>query len=701
MSGAGPATPMTDYVGLLGPLDEWSGELSEGGLSQDKKAAARHLPAPRHGHTPDGYSWLAQRGAAQLLGCPARQYSPADLRTCVESLYDYWHGKLFTMRTQAMATAQLIQDELQFNVGDIPTQAGGNHLPQDSAFRETNAVLRPLTTGFTLYTYALEIKDAFDRLDTGTADEVASKEIEYIREVAGLMMEEVKLSLRLLWASGPGKHLVKLSLSVPWHESTNISRDIRLHLVKPLSDIAAENPFDARWAALCLDSSEAGPGRESPDFVRLLAFEQAAKGETFLGDKLPYALQMALGEWTMAVELLSELPPKPDRPIDPSGPKTMAVRLNVSRSAATQLCTAQPFVSSLCDYNAAMELSPQLWETLGTIQGIFAGELGLPPEAQQKLFPFMVDEQETPRWEPKDDKGVPLSSSQDHSSQVGKRKRPEFVVSQGDHRVWKDMMDHKQTEPVSPGEVFRVDRVHAIGGSFTRFAPPNNAGISWIMRLPMFDTWAGPGEFKIPLEGVAYNMEGSYGWTSDWFTTPEASDHLHRLMSRQADEMSTDRTKPRPLTLDELWVRWDKMIDEQWKENRLIMGQLGISSLPPDARECAILNNIMAGLKMLHQSGEGSTAEDKIYLCLLGMRASFPLEAIIFGMTAGSYKKAVHRFGYLTPQAHKALGMDGPARESYPFANARDRAEFFSITDSSLCGISIPRLQTTKPSWKT
>ncbi|WVQ95257.1 hypothetical protein IAU59_002352 [Kwoniella sp. CBS 9459] len=543
---------MTDYVNLVGPFPQWHDELRGGGSRTIKRPEGRYLSAPRHGHTPDGYSWPAQLGAAELLGCPSRQYSPSDMRTSIEGIFDYWNGKMWTLRKSPEACMQCIQDELQFNIKNIPLLPGSHAPPTDGAFVRTNAILRPLSTNLIAYIHATEIKDALDRLDNlgperfKKGGKEVEGEIELIRELAEKMVQETRMTLRLYWASGPGKDLVQLSLARPWQESTNISKDIQLHLVKPLEGIAKDSPFDATFAAFCLQPEERGNsgsyGRS--DLTHLLAFEQACELEKDLSEKYPFAIQMALGELTMALELLTELPPPPIILPEIRRPKTYAVRLNIAQSSAIQLCTDQTLTTVMCDRSTALDCAPILWQRLQEIIGEIAGEFGLPPELRDKLFPFYSDEELAARWQPQDEWGQALSENiatayedANGASASGKRKREPFVVGKEAYVLF-DAMLGDEPGSVELGKLIEAYRaigfiVDHSGGSFLRFAPPQNAGIPFILRIPVTGTWKTSVQWQVPIDGLGTNMKMSYGWSKEWFALKEgdtlgAGDHQER-----------------------------------------------------------------------------------------------------------------------------------------------------------------------------
>ncbi|WVF67686.1 hypothetical protein IAT40_002445 [Kwoniella sp. CBS 6097] len=523
---------MTDYVDLVGSFPQWHNELRQAGSSTVKRPQAKYLPAPRHGHTPDGYSWLAQLGAAELLGCPPRQYSPADMRTSIEGIFDYWNGKMFTLRQNPGACTQCIQDELEFNIKNIPLLPGAHVPPTDGAFVQTNAVLRPLSTNMTTYVHATEMKDALNRLDQMGAEQWkrggkdVEREIEFIRELAEKIVQETRLTLRLYWASGPGRDLVQLSLSRTWQESTNISKDIQLHLTKSLEDIATESLYDATFAAFCLQPEERGKSYGPSDFTRLLAFEQACRTEKDLPAEYPFAIQMALGELTMALELLSELPPPPLIHPDIRHPKTYAVRLNIAQSAAIQLCTDQTLTTVMTDPSTAPECAPILWQRLQEIVGEFAGEFGLPLDLRERLFPFFSDEEQEARWQPRDEWGQALSENmavpaEQRGGESGQRKGAQFVLGKQAYIFFTELME-EDAECVKPEELLKAYRslgfiCESLGGSFLRLVPPQNAGVPFIVRRPAPGTWQDPEGFEIPIVGMGEDMRLAYGWTKDWF----------------------------------------------------------------------------------------------------------------------------------------------------------------------------------------
>ncbi|WRT68745.1 uncharacterized protein IL334_005725 [Kwoniella shivajii] len=517
---------MTDYIKLVGSFPNWAKELRETKSSKLQRPQAVSLLPVSHGAISD-FSWLAQRGASELLGCPPPLYMMSGLRRSIEGIHDYWHGKMYTLLSQPQGMAQCIQDELEFNISNIPILPDGNHTPLDDDTKYTNAVLRVLITNFNCYVYAVEMKDAMDRIQAldleirQSGGREVGREIEWIRQLAGLLVEESKLSLRLFWASGPGKELVKMSLDKPVHESANITKDIRFLLNKPLDQVEVENAFDAAFAGFCLNPDERGIKYGDSEFTQMLAMEQAASLEDEnLYKKYSYAIQMATGEYGLALELQSELPPITSPSVEPHQPKTFLVRLNISQSASAQICTALPFVTAMCNRQYAIDNSIQLWETHKEIQGIFARDLKLPEDVIGKLFPCMSEPQDLARWIPENENGEPLDKGKGKSVEKGNRDK--FVVNRKEYRIWKKMFEGDD-EIVTTKEIRDLYRsigftVENLGGSYNRFAPPNNAGTPFIIRIPVYDTYHGEGPYPITLDPIGFNMKFTYGWDLDWFT---------------------------------------------------------------------------------------------------------------------------------------------------------------------------------------
>ncbi|OCF41112.1 hypothetical protein I317_05123 [Kwoniella heveanensis CBS 569] len=458
------------------------------------------------------------------------------MRTSIEGIFDYWNGKLLTLRQNPDACMQCIQDEIEFNIRNISLLPGAHGPPTDGAFVQTNAVLRPLSTNIITYVHATEMKDALDRLDSlGAAHwkrggKEVEGEIEFIRELAQRMIEETRMTLRLYWASGPGKELVQLSLARPWHESTNISKDIRLHLVKPLEEIAQDSLLDATFAAFCLQPEERGTSFGTTDFTRLLAFEQACKMEKDMRKKYPFAIQMALSELTMALELLSELPPPPLKLPDIRRPKTHAVRLNIAQSAVIRLGTDQTITTVMSHRSTAPECAPIMWQRLQEILGERAGELGLPPDLKDKLFPFFSDEDPGARWQPRDEWGQALSENLADSAKEGsgsgqKQTKPTFVVGTSTYNLFGEMFDDElmYVEPEKLAKAYREIGfiVDHLSGSFLRFEPPQNAAAPFIVRVPVAGTVKGPAQGKVFMGGMLMNMQFTYGWSKDRFALKE------------------------------------------------------------------------------------------------------------------------------------------------------------------------------------
>ncbi|KAK6911026.1 hypothetical protein I203_105061 [Kwoniella mangroviensis CBS 8507] len=523
---------MSKIVKAVGPFPAWVQELRRTGSATLSRNDTLRQPPPVHGSISDELSWLAHRGAAELLGLPSPSFRLSHVRTSVEAIYGYWHGKMSTVRGQPMAMAQCIQDEMEFNMTNIPILPSCDLGPLDDDSKYTYAVLRPLIADFNMYIYAVELQDALDRINAidptilkASAKE-SGAEIEWIRQLAGLMVEEARITLRLFWAAGPGKELVKMSLNKPWHESTNIAREMHIHLNKPLEEVEKDSPFDAAFAAVCLNPDERGTGYGTSELTNILALEQATLAETELKKKYPYAIQMVMGEYLMALELLHELPPPTSPSVEPHRPKTFAVRLNVSQSASTQICTALSFVRSMCVRSTAVENSPQLWETHREIQGIFARELKLPNELIDKLFPFMIDIPEPKRWKPVNDHNQPLEGSLENgkgTEKTGeKRKRETFQVKRKEYKLCKQMFSGDDIDVTLPelSGLFRSIGfiIEKIGGSFIRFAPPNNAGSPFIVRVPVHGTFYRDGEFPIALENIHHLVVDLFGWDLDWFT---------------------------------------------------------------------------------------------------------------------------------------------------------------------------------------
>ncbi|WVW85230.1 hypothetical protein I302_107268 [Kwoniella bestiolae CBS 10118] len=520
---------MTDYVKAVGSFPEWADELRTSGSKHLGRPEASKLPIPTHGQTSSDFSWLAQRGAAELLGLPAPQQRLSHVRTSIEAIHEYWHGKMSTIRNQPMAMGQCIQDEIEFNITNIPILPSCGLEPLDDDSKHTYAVLRPLIADFNMYIYAVELQDALDRINsldpsTFKAGGVeVGREIEWIRQLAGLMVEEAKITLRLFWAAGPGKELVKMSLDVPWHEATNIAREMHIHLNKPLEEVQKDSPFDAAFAAVCLDSDERGTGYGPSELTNILALEQATLTETELKKKYPYAIQMVMGEYLMALQLLTDLPPTSSPAIEPHRPKTFAVRLNVSQSTSTQICTALDFMRLMCVRSTAVDNSSTLWETHKEIQGIFGRELKLPNELIDKLLPFMSDIPEPTRWKPVNDYNEPLDDEVLVDGKVGeKRKRGRFQVNRKEYKLCERMFSGGEEDATIPelSSLFRSIGfiIERIGGSFIQFAPPNNASTPFIVRVPVGDTYHGEGDFPIALENINHTVTTLFGWDLDWFT---------------------------------------------------------------------------------------------------------------------------------------------------------------------------------------
>ncbi|WWD02013.1 hypothetical protein V865_000051 [Kwoniella europaea PYCC6329] len=533
---------MSEYVKVVGPFPDWVQELRGTGSSTLSRDDAQRLSPPAHEKISDEFSWLAQRGAAQLLGLASPSPRLSYVRTSIEAIYEYWHGKMSTVRGQPMAMAQCIQDEMEFNITNIPILPTCGLAPLDNDSKYTYAVLRPLIAYFNMYIYAVELQDALDRINAldpsiiKVGGKELGSEIEWIRQLAGLMVEEAKITLRLFWAAGSGKELVKMSLDKPWHESTNIAREIHLHLNKPLEEVEKDSPFDAAFAAVCLNPDERGTRHDSSEFTNILALEQATLAETELKKKYPYAIQMVMSEYLMALELLHELPPPISPSVEPHRPKTLAVRLNVSQSASTQICTALPFVRSMCVRSTAIENSSRLWETHRDIQGIFTREMKLPNELIDKLFPFMVDTPEPKRWKPVNDYNEPLevrSEDGKGKDRIGeKRKIETFQVDRTEYKLFKKMFSGEDIDVTLPelSGLFRSIGfiVEKIGGSFIRFAPPDNAGIPFIVRVPVKSTFHREGEFPIGLESIHHIVVNLFGWDLHWFTVKPEDGELKK-----------------------------------------------------------------------------------------------------------------------------------------------------------------------------
>ncbi|WWC90352.1 uncharacterized protein L201_005285 [Kwoniella dendrophila CBS 6074] len=523
---------MTDLTKIVGAFPDWAKELRQTGTQSISRSEAANIAVPTHDSVAGEVSWNSQRGAAELLGLSSPAYKLGHLLTVIESVQDYWHGKMYTLRADPGATAQFIQDELEFNLTNIPIHPSCSLPPLDADLRDTYAVLRPLITNFNCYIYALEMKEALDRIDALEPSTVKTgglemgKHIEWIRHLSKLLVEETKVSLRLLWAGGPGEDLVKLSLDKSWSESTNVSREMKLLLNKPLEEIELDNAFEAAFAGLALNPDERDNLYGDSLYTQMLAFEQAMLEEKDLGRRYPYSLQMCLGEYALAIELLSALPPPTSPAVEPYQPKTLAVRLNIAQSASTQICTALPFVKEMCNANSAFRNSPQLWESHREIRGIFAKELNLPQELISKLFPAMEDVQETARWRPIDEFNQPMKLIDGKWESVTDTDRSAdqsriFRLGKREYDVWKSIFRgiEFQLKANELRHLFKCNRfnVENVGGSFIRFTPPQNAGIPFIIRAPVTNRHNLENSFRMPSLSVGELVHVAYGWTMDWF----------------------------------------------------------------------------------------------------------------------------------------------------------------------------------------
>nr|XP_018261807.1 uncharacterized protein I303_06252 [Kwoniella dejecticola CBS 10117]OBR83965.1 hypothetical protein I303_06252 [Kwoniella dejecticola CBS 10117] len=512
---------MVDYVKALGPFPEWLNELRQ--IQQD----------PTEERKVGQWTYHAQRGASDLLAIPRSPFKLSDLRTSIECVHEYFSGKLATLKNAPPAMVQCVQDELEFNITNIPISPECKVPKLDGDSRYTYALLRPLTSNFNCYIYAAEMQDALNRIDAFGPETVRTggielgREIEYIRELAGLLLEKTRITIRLFWAAGPGKDLVTLSIDKPWHELTNLTKDFQLHLNSPLEEIEKSKLFDAAFAAVCLKPEESGPLYGDSVYTQLLAMDQAMSHESAsdIKRKYPYALQMAMGEYGLALELLDKLPPVTSPPVEPHRPKTLAVRLNIAQSTSTQICTSLPFVRSMCDRRTALESSVQLWETHDEIRGIFARELKIPNELIGNLFPCLNDTQpENIRWTPIDEYGNPLEGMIVEAEESGsKRKRGIFQVGEDEYATWKRLF-RRDGGNITQQEIVHLFQsvnfsVERLAGSFIRIAPPNNAGVPFIIRIPVTGTYSDDdAPYTIPLAALCDIVESNYGWSIDWFT---------------------------------------------------------------------------------------------------------------------------------------------------------------------------------------
>ncbi|WWD19378.1 hypothetical protein CI109_103838 [Kwoniella shandongensis] len=550
------------HIDILGSYPAWSRELRQSNAAHLTRSDGSNLRPVTRDKDLGRYSYLAHLGAAELLGAPPRPFSYVDLKNTIEAGYDYWSGKLFTIKNEPMAMSQLIQDEMEFHFSHVPpTFPSWDPLTSDRETFCLNIVVRVIHTNMNQYILWLEAKDAMDRIEKsgrlkdllrgedGSVPEAIRKELDFLGELADLMLFEAGLNRRLMYAGGPGKEYLKASLDKPFGVSQNLVHDLHFELTKSLEEIEKESPYDAAFAALCLRKEETGGSYSLGELAKQLAFEQACWEEPELKAKYPYAIQMVVGEHALAQSLLVALPPRRSSgsSSQPSGPKTMSVRLHIAQSAIANTVEVIPTPSDLCDRATAPVICRAFWEVMATCLTAISRQIELPEELLDKLLPFMSPNEDVPIWNPRSE--AELQGNADFGSgSAGKNQeieKPVFYVNRKEIKLWRKMFDTQggSTLMSKSEDVMQIFRsigfnVFSLGGSFVQLEPPSLAGPAWILRIPHPKT--SPEEtYFLPLPGVGQTLQGMYGWDMSWF-------------ARKKDEPVSSTGEGRDVDVDDL-----------------------------------------------------------------------------------------------------------------------------------------------------
>ncbi|KAK8854488.1 hypothetical protein IAR55_003226 [Kwoniella newhampshirensis] len=547
-----------DHIELVGPFPAWFQELGKSNEPHLSRPHASDIPAVSRNKLTGRYSYLAHLGARQILGLAHQPFSYVDLKNTVEAGFDYWSGKLFTIRNEPMAMSQLIQDEIEFHFSHVPpTFPSWSPLTGNRETFCANVIIRVLHTNLSQYIFWLEARDAINRIENlgvgerrreGGPSEEVEKEFAILRDLAITMEIEAKVNRRLMYAGGPGKDHLQASLAKPFGVSENLVNDLRFKMKKPLEEVGNDSPLDAAFALLCLNEEESGWTGNAGGCVKQMAFEQACWDESSLKDKYPYAIQMVIGEHALAQSLVEALPPRHSTSASSSQssvPRTLSVRLHIAQSALADALEVIPNQSRLCDRSSASSHCQAFWEAMEKCLTLNCRQMQLPEELVENLYPFMGASVEAPIWKPRSEAELDggdateaedaVSSNGAGSSRSGSSRNggeeekisdlasPVFYVNRKEIKLWRKVFDPQGgTTTVSKSDdVLQMFRslgfnVFSLGGSFVQLEPPDLAGPAWIMRIPHAKTL--PEEtYFLPLPSIGSALQGMYGWDISWF----------------------------------------------------------------------------------------------------------------------------------------------------------------------------------------
>ncbi|RSH85726.1 hypothetical protein EHS25_003867 [Saitozyma podzolica] len=541
-----------DFVARLGPFPQWLDKLKQprprapdptplnyttifrdGWPDDDPRA-----PGPSKGQDTFGYSYLAQEGAASLLGCRRPKFDFEELKIIAESGVDYAIGKLLTFKNQPEALLQAFRDEYEYIFSNTSVAQGAE---EDDFGLDPNGdnrlgiVLRVLKSAVWQYVLWSEIKECVDRLeklgmarmswpnqDQWSRHPQIKKEYESLWVMENMLSMETRYNLRTTYAGGPGRDLLERYITKPG--KNDLQHDLRFRLKDDFEHLHQTRPFDAAFAGVCLHNLDMPKNYSNSRLVNLLAFEQLASSSEENARRVPSYLHMLLGEWAMSSELGREIPlayaehvKLSDLPLQASNPanlpKTFRDRATICTAAMTGIAEAfegDMFSDDFSDEEDS-DAAGMIWYTVEILIENAATTRGL---RLKSLMNFVGDDAgiPTPTWKVvKDGKRVNVAGKKNHpvfKVDAGKLKLVTRIFSGGMSTApWLDLIQLLR----SIG--FRVDY---LGGAAIRFVPPGHAGPATILRIPPPSVW----HENLPagmLGGLGEEFNGQWGWTPEWF----------------------------------------------------------------------------------------------------------------------------------------------------------------------------------------